>query len=115
MAQSQKKTVQLAVVDQGKCINCGACLDRCEYEAVLNLGEAKDGGCKFAGSCEDCPACARACPEKTARMIRDMQGGSIALVRVKVDIDPILCIGCRECLKWCPVNAIEMTDRAPHS
>ena len=111
MSNSSQTTDRVAVVDQQRCINCGFCLDKCEFEAVLNLGEAKDGGCKFAGRCEDCPACNRSCPEKTARTIRDMQGGTVSLVRVKVDIDPILCTGCNECLKWCPVNAITMEPR----
>jgi len=55
-----------AVVDTGKCTNCGLCIDYCRFEAIspgekiINISDI---------SCEGCFLCSRICPEKAIRMI----------------------------------------------
>jgi MinD superfamily P-loop ATPase len=61
-----------AVIDSGRCTECGACLDACRFEA---LGRGESGVESDSIRCEGCGACAQVCPEG-AVSFRPNQAGS---------------------------------------
>ena len=53
-----------AIIDQGECVGCGACLAHCRYGAVRMEGKGA-GDARFSiepASCEGCGVCVRFCP-----------------------------------------------------
>ena len=112
MTTSNRTTTARAQLLADRCIGCGACLCRCPENAILNLGPADRSKthCPEVDGCLNPTDCSRACAEKTIRALREMQGVGPLTDRVQVAIDGDNCTGCRECLRWCPVNAIVMVD-----
>ncbi|MDR0985434.1 MAG: monomeric [FeFe] hydrogenase [Mycoplasmataceae bacterium] len=68
-----------AVIDKKKCINCGACVKACPYQAIMNRTRP----------------CIDACYVKAIKMDRDN----------KVTIDDSKCITCGNCVIKCPFAA----------
>jgi len=63
--------LDLSVIDQGKCIQCGECLDNCRFGAV----EVKDGIYSVrALHCEGCGVCEYVCPADAASMEPRLSG-----------------------------------------
>jgi len=61
----------LAVIDEGRCAGCGACVEVCRYDAILENGPvyAVD-----PMACDGCAACVYACPEGAIRMEQQVEG-----------------------------------------
>ncbi|NLL94716.1 MAG: 4Fe-4S binding protein [Thermoplasmatales archaeon] len=54
-----------AVIDSGKCIGCGLCMEKCRFGAIVR----KAGGYAVDPlSCEGCAVCELVCPNKAVRM-----------------------------------------------
>lgn len=51
--------------DKGKCIQCGACLDRC---TMMSITFDDDGYCVMDDYCVRCGQCALVCPVKARRL-----------------------------------------------
>jgi Fe-S-cluster-containing dehydrogenase component len=99
------------VLDQTRCIGCGACTTACKSENEVPLGVTRtyvksvDVGAfptarrvfqvTRCNQCED-PPCVEACP--TGAMYRRPDG--------IVDFDKRVCIGCKACIAACPYDAI---------
>ena len=52
-------------IDDAKCIGCGECIDRCQFNAL----EIIDGRCAVDDKCVGCGACAIVCPEDALSLI----------------------------------------------
>lgn len=98
---------RLGVIDVDRCVGCQLCMFACERR-FADGGLAKSAiMIKSAGgfergfivivcrACED-PPCARVCP--TDALI-PLKGGGVRLNESK-------CIGCRNCVEACTVNAV---------
>lgn len=55
----------LVLIDEGKCIRCGSCIDACPFGAIWMHPNKK-----VAIKCDQCGDCIRYCPPKTLRLIR---------------------------------------------
>ena len=48
----------MIVINNGKCIGCGKCVDACPFYAI----EMKDGRPEVGAGCKNCKLCIKACP-----------------------------------------------------
>ena len=56
---------ELAILDQDKCINCGACLSVCQFDGI----QSENGTFRIeAMNCEGCGYCQRVCPTNAIQM-----------------------------------------------
>lgn len=78
----------MAVKITDTCINCGACIDECPVEAIVDEDDNPTGEeiyYVFADKCVECvdhhdvPACAEACPTEGCIVWDDVQDGHILL------------------------------------
>ena len=53
-----------AVVDAGKCVACGVCVDTCPMSAIT----LEDVAVVDAGACVDCGACTGECPQEAIEL-----------------------------------------------
>lgn len=60
-----------AVIDEDKCIGCGACAYHCRFEA-LRKKEGKYQVNEYA--CEGCGVCEYVCPENAVHLVTDLAG-----------------------------------------
>jgi len=68
---------QKAVVDPGKCLGCGTCMEVCRFGAVRKV----EGICKIDEfSCEGCGVCEAVCPT-SAVSLQDDVAGEVTLYR----------------------------------
>jgi len=94
-----------------KCIGCGACLLYCQFGAVVQ--DDNDNELilsRLKKDCENCEYCKRSCSIRNHVMIRDMQKQMGLSGPTMFRIDPIACEGCKVCVEFCPVNAIDFKD-----
>lgn len=70
-----------AQIDHSKCINCGRCLNACQYSAIVKTQRP----------------CEKGCPAKAISMGPDR----------KASIDVSNCIACGNCVNQCPFGAIQ--------
>ena len=70
---------KMAVIDEKLCTNCGACIDKCLFNAIESDGEK---AVISSFSCEGCGVCAYVCPEG-AVTLRDDESGVMSLYRGK--------------------------------
>ena len=114
------ETTGLPVVDDEKCVSCGACVKACPrniieirpkgrkdrrvWIACMNKekGAVAMKNCKAA--CIGCGKCAKACPEKVQ---------AITVTDWLAYIDPKKCIACGKCIPVCPTGAILATFTPP--
>ncbi|MGB9757778.1 MAG: ATP-binding protein [Candidatus Bipolaricaulaceae bacterium] len=71
-----------ALIDQEKCVSCGACRRVCRFDAVLVVGNRYEID---PLSCEGCGACAHVCPAGAIRM-EERQSGWIYVSRTPYGI-----------------------------
>lgn len=93
-----------------KCIGCGACFAHCRFGAVVQDNITEDPAASGLKDCKNCDHCSRACSIRNNVLIREMQEsmglGGPTLFR----IDPVACEGCKVCVEFCPVQAIDFND-----
>ncbi len=54
----------VAIVDQGACTGCGACLSTCPYDAIsMSGGETEQKAFVSAANCKGCGGCVPTCPD----------------------------------------------------
>lgn len=117
------------LVEQVKCIACGACTRVCPYGAVhldaVTKQVIKCDACASIMDRVDGPCCVQACPTSALIAVTDREQTAPALQRefdalvrdetrpgsvgpgVLFTIRPSACICCGRCAKACPVNCIE--------
>lgn len=107
MAASSGNMKEKHEIDPNRCIDCGACKNVCEYEALLDENGVR---CKYTPKekwkkpsvdtnlCDGCGICAEECP---AYCLEIVDG-------VSTLTDTELCHGCGMCEKHCPIRAITM-------
>jgi len=101
---------QAAIITE-KCIGCGACLLYCRFGAVVqddNNNELMLS--RLKKDCENCDYCKRSCSIRNHVLIREMQQKMGLPGPTMFRIDPIACEGCKVCVEFCPVDAIEFND-----
>lgn len=62
---------QKAVIVSAKCIGCGACLDKCRFDAIM-LRDGRYVINEYA--CEGCGVCQYVCPQNAVTMAEDIAG-----------------------------------------
>jgi MinD superfamily P-loop ATPase len=100
-----------AAIITEKCIGCGLCLSHCRFGAVVqddNADGLASSGLK--SDCENCDYCKRSCSIRNHAMIRDMQLSMGLTGPTIFRIDPFACEGCKVCVEFCPVKAIDFKD-----
>lgn len=111
---------RLPVVEDAKCVACGACVKACprnifelrprgrkDRRVWISCQNREKGApamknCKAA--CIGCGKCVKACPEKI---------GAITMEDYLAYIDPKKCIACGLCIPVCPTGAILATFQPP--
>ncbi len=110
----------MLVIDDEACVRCGHCAWSCadaHADGVsrlvrrgekVNVRDATDGSQRaliVPGSCQHCkhPACMLDCP--TGAIARGVRGE----VLIREDI----CVGCGQCERACPWDAVQMAPRSP--
>ena len=118
-AQNIKKVYE---VDASKCVGCTICVrsGKCPTEAI----EMKGGKAVIdPAKCIDCGICAEQCPFAAIHEVEIVDSTEQASEEIKPDVtdstevkqsvyvvDAANCIGCKICVRKCPVLAIEMKD-----
>jgi len=67
---------KLAVIDQGRCMGCGACEAACRFGAIVpNQGDFRADRFRIdSHACEGCAACVYSCPANAIRMEDQVAG-----------------------------------------
>lgn len=102
-----------AAIRQELCIGCGLCQTHCRYGAVVRASDAElvPTGRVPSANCDDCVSCERSCPAKVLDMIRAMREAGGDMETAAYAIDPVACEGCGVCVRVCPTQAVEFTER----
>ncbi len=96
-----------AFIHPDKCIGCGLCLSYCRFGAVVQDNNADESSASGLKDCENCDHCKRSCSIRNRSLIREMQQ-SMGLTEPTVfRINPLACEGCKVCVEFCPVKAID--------
>lgn len=71
VSQEDFYSSELAVIDYGKCTDCGKCFRICRFDAI----EKKDGKYYINSlSCEGCGYCSHVCPSEAISMVKQKDG-----------------------------------------
>lgn len=103
----------VAVIDEEKCVGCGACVRKCPKQIIAlipknspiavhcsNTEKGAYANQHCAASCIGCRQCERACPNEAIHVEDNL---------VKVDYDK--CIGCGACAAKCPHKVITVVKK----
>jgi len=103
-----------AVIRQGDCIRCGACVTYCRFAAVGQYPGENDISAPRGphSACKGCDFCRRSCSVRTYEILREMWEASGGNGPPVFAIDPLACEGCGVCVRFCPVHAIDFAERA---
>ncbi len=93
-----------------KCIGCGTCLAKCRFNAVLQDYNAENLAASGLKDCKNCEHCNRACSIRNNVLIREMQQSMGLPGPALFRIDLLACEGCKVCVEFCPVQAIDFND-----
>jgi len=93
-----------------KCIGCGACLAHCRFGAVVQDDSADGLTTSGVKDCENCEVCKRSCSIRNHTLIREMQQSMGLASPTLFRIDPVACEGCKVCVEFCPVKAIDFKE-----
>ena len=109
----------LPVVNEDKCVACGACVKACPrgiielrkkgmknrrvYVACRNKEKGADARKSCSAACIGCGKCAKTCPF-----------GAITVENNLAYIDFNVCKSCRKCVAECPTGAIHAVNFPPH-
>jgi len=115
-------TTKVYKVDSSKCIGCTICVQskKCPTDAI----EMKNGKAVIDPTkCIDCGICTKQCPvsaiyeveyiDSTSRIKEDIAPevkDSITVEQASYVVDAESCIGCKICVRKCPVGAISMKN-----
>lgn len=99
-----------ASINANKCIGCGACLAYCRFGAVLYDNSSNVLAASGLKDCDNCEHCSRSCSIRNNAMIRDMRQAAGLNEPTCFRIDPIACEGCKVCVEFCSVKAIDFKD-----
>lgn len=89
------------------CIGCGLCLSYCKFDAVIKDENIQSSS---RSDCDNCDHCSRSCTIRDNVQIRDIKRAMGISETVKFRIDPVRCEGCKVCVEFCPVKAIDFED-----
>jgi MinD superfamily P-loop ATPase len=99
-----------AVIRAEKCIGCGTCLAKCRFGAVVQDTFAEHLAVSGVQDCKNCEHCSRACSIRNSVLIREMQQSMGMQGPELFQIDPLACQGCKVCVEFCPVGAIDLNN-----
>ncbi|HDR00491.1 MAG TPA: 4Fe-4S dicluster domain-containing protein [candidate division WOR-3 bacterium] len=95
----------LPVMDEEKCIDCGICVHKCPTRSFVDRAKGRPKAV-INKNCTGCTLCAtKACKFKA---IEGEPKQPHKVISAK-------CIGCGECVKVCPVDAIDMVGALGHA
>jgi MinD superfamily P-loop ATPase len=113
MERHEFRSGHKAVIRQGECTGCGACLAHCRFGAVLTpvvQDEWRMSG-RIRLNCSDCTYCERSCDSRTNAIIKEMRDALGETRPAAYAIDPFACEGCGVCVRFCPEKAIDFPVR----
>ena len=110
-----------------RCVRCNLCSEVCPVDAVSSSTIVKRA--RIENNCVKCEICAQSCPisciyvmETKSEMNGEDDDINYQLKEVKVphrvlrmesiSIDRTKCEDCRNCIKFCPTNAITLKDKS---
>ncbi|MFA5293783.1 MAG: 4Fe-4S binding protein [Phycisphaerae bacterium] len=99
-----------ASIRTNECIGCGACLAHCRFGAVLQDDSTDESASSGLKDCENCDHCRRSCSIRNHALIREMQQSMGLAGPTIFRIDPLACQGCKVCVEFCPVKAIDFKE-----
>jgi MinD superfamily P-loop ATPase len=99
-----------AFIHAEKCIGCGTCLAKCRFDAVIQDTCTEHLAASGLQDCKNCEHCSRSCSIRNSVLIREMQQAMGLPGPVLFRIDPLACEGCKVCVEFCPVGAIDFND-----
>ncbi len=83
-------TVPVPVLDESKCVGCGACARACRFNAIIVI---KKDVTIFPDLCHSCGACVLACPERAIAdepmrigTIREWESGSLRFLQGEMEV-----------------------------
>jgi electron transport complex protein RnfB len=102
------------VIDDTRCIDCGACGRICAFAAVLNQHNQLCEHIKRSEwqkprfdlhLCTACGLCIQACPVSCLGLDQPQKGDKTCYPHLVIPWD---CLGCSFCMEICPVDAVQM-------
>jgi len=108
-----------------ECVRCNLCVQECPVKAIDEAKLTKPA--KILDNCVKCEICSQTCPVNAIKVIEsksDLEDDVTYKLKTKkvphrtlrmekIDVDPVKCTSCGNCVKFCPTGAIKLHEEGP--